>query len=54
MNLPGVSISSVEGVDTTFKMRLGRFSIKKDGKFELNDMTYGIEANIRRIGGQIQ
>lgn len=52
--LPGVSFSHMEGVDQIFKLRMGRFAIERGGAFDVQDLTFGIEASIRRLGGQIR
>ncbi len=53
VKLPGVSLNKAEGVTQTFKLDIGRFDIKKTGEFNVDDVTFGIEASIKHFGGVI-
>lgn len=52
--LNGVSVSQVEGLEQVFRLRVGRFSIAESGSFELQDLGFGIEAQVRKLSGQIR
>lgn len=54
VNVPGVSFSQIEGIEQVFKLRMGRFSITSAGAFDVQDLSFGVEAQVRRLGGQIR
>ena len=51
--MPGISLNPLEGVDQTFKVKLGRFTIDKDGTFDVGNMSFGLDATVRHFGGRI-
>jgi hypothetical protein len=52
--LPGVSLSTAQGVSQRFKFSVGRFDIKRTGEFQVDDLAFSVEARIRRFGGVIR
>lgn len=53
VNLPGITFKPLEGVEQYFKLKLGRFSMTRDGAFEVHDLSFGLEATVRHFGGRI-
>ena len=52
-NLPGVVLKPMEGMEQTFKLKLGRFSIERNGTFDISDLQFGLDATVRRFGGRL-
>ena len=52
--LPGVTITHIEGVDQHLKLDVGRFSVQRDGAFSVEDLRFGVEAQVRRFGGVVR
>ena len=52
--LPGVTLTRLEGFEQHFKLDVGRFSIRKDGRFDVDDVKLSVEAKVKHFGGQVQ
>jgi len=52
-HLPGVVLSPMEGMEQTFKLKLGRFSVERNGTFDISDLTFGLDATVRHFGGRL-
>ena len=52
--IPGLNLSSVSGVNQQLRVNLGRFSIANDGRYEVQDLSLGVEATVDRLTGVIR
>ena len=52
--IPGLNLSSVSGVNQQLRVDLGRFSIAHDGRYEVRDLSMGVEATVDRLTGVIR
>jgi hypothetical protein len=52
-NIPGVQITSVDGVHLLLHIDIGRFTIAKDGTFSLHDVNVGVSGNLGDVTGKL-
>lgn|GEM_PF-5490212 len=52
--IPGLNLTSASGVNQQLRVNLGRFSIAHDGRYEVRNLSVGVEASVERFTGVIR
>lgn len=52
--VPGLNLTSAQGVGQQLRVNVGRFDLQSTGRYEVRDLSVGIEARVDRLTGVIR
>jgi hypothetical protein len=52
--VPGLGITSAQGLDQQLRVNVGRFDLESTGRYEVRELSVGIEATVDRLTGVIR